>query len=115
MLKYYLAAAVLIGGIVFGMDYFFGEDIASWAEARKVDTQVRNVEALGTIIYEPVRIVFSNRPAGAIMAGLFWPFVLVWLVLILLGLVAIAGLDVAVDVEEVTQLLILFIIPSRFL
>ncbi len=115
MLKIYLAMAVLIGGIVFGMDYFFGADIASWAQARKVDTQVRNVEALGTIVFEPVRFVFSNRPLGAIFAGLLWPFVLVWLPLILLGLVAIAGLDVAVDVESVTQLMILFIIPSRFL
>jgi hypothetical protein len=99
----YLVVAVVVGGIVFGIAYFLGDDIADWARDRQREAVAEGVSGLGEFITEPIIFVMENPSIGAVLAGLFWPFTFIWLLLLLVLLIIVAGTDVATDIDSQTS------------
>jgi hypothetical protein len=101
----YLLVGIIIGGIMYGISLFAGEDVIDWVERQQRRADSTDVHALGVIIGEPL-ILWVNpelRPFGAIAAGLFWPAVIFWPLMVLLMLLILEGLGAASDVERLGQ------------
>ena len=103
-MRLYLFIALIVGGLVYLTSMFFGDDIIVWANREMVRADIAGVSAVGTIVMEPIRFVMQQGTLGAIIAGLLWPAVPVWLILILVHLVMVAGVQYAGEVREMSHI-----------
>jgi len=82
----YLIIAVGVAIVLFLVGTFLGQQIASGVDALP-NSVSPDMSGLARAIIEPIKFVMLNPIVGGIIAGLFWPVVLLWIVLILLLLV----------------------------
>jgi hypothetical protein len=99
-MRTYLLIALVFGGILYLVHVFFGPDIVNWAQSQRFQAQIRGQNAIGVIVMDPIIFVLGVSPWGAIVGGLAWPVVILWVILTPLLLVIIAGLDVVADIER---------------
>ena len=99
--KTYILIAIIMGITVFLIGMVWGKSIDSWAESKQRDAELRGYPTIKTIVFEPVEFVFDPqyRPFGAIVAGLLWPTVFLWILLVLIGLVIIPGAETINEVH----------------
>ena len=102
--RIYLLIALVIGGLVYLTSLFFGDEIIAWANREMIRANSAGVNAVGTIVMEPIRFVMHQGALGAVLAGLLWPAVPLWLLLILVHLVLVAGVQYAGEVREMSYL-----------
>lgn len=105
-LKPYLIIGAGVGLLFFLIVTFFGETVADWGRDQQYESDIRSQRVLSTLVYDPFIFVFDpeNQPFGAIIAGVAWPAVLIWILLVILSLMIIAGVDVSSNITEVTFL-----------
>jgi hypothetical protein len=96
----YLLIAVFFAAILYLINLFFASNIVSWATTQQLRAQAAGQNAIGVIVTEPIIFVASNGPVGAIIGGLAWPAVIIWLIFIPLLLVIIEAVGVAIEVER---------------
>lgn len=99
--KTYILIGLGAGILIFLISVVWGQDIVDWSDKQQVQAEYHGYSWIKTIVFEPVEFVFDpdRRPVGAIVAGVAWPLVPVWIILILIGLLIIPGSDVANDVD----------------
>ena len=99
--KTYIMIGLGTGILIFLISMVWGQDIVDWSNEQQFQAEYHGHSWIKTIVFEPVEFVFdpAHRPVGAIVAGLAWPLVPVWIILILIGLLIIPGSDVANDVD----------------
>lgn len=97
----YILIGLGTGLLIFLISMVAGDDIVDWSRDQQFQARANGYSWAETIIFEPVEFVFdpARRPVGAILAGVAWPLVPVWLILILIGILIIPGSDVANDVD----------------
>ena len=86
--RMYIAVAVVVGIIVYLISLVGGEQIVQFftqIESRALSSGIGS--AFVTIIVGPFIFVFSNPVPGAIIAGFFWPLILVWFVLLFMVII----------------------------
>ena len=105
--RVYLVVGVFVGGFIFLIGTLVGDDFLKWLQEQQFEAAIRSQSVLELVVFEPLIFIFENRPWGFVLAGLLWPAVFVWMLLLLLSMLIIAGVDVTRDIEEVTSLLIL--------
>ncbi len=105
--RVYLIVGVFIGGFIFLIGTLLGDDFLKWLQDQQYEAAIRSQRVLELVVFEPLIFMFENRPWGFILAGVLWPAVFVWLLLLLLAMLIIAGVDVTRDLQEVTSLFIL--------
>jgi len=102
--RIYMVLAIFFFGMMMLIGILFGDDIADWGREQQFQAEIRGQNAIATLVFDPIIWAFESRPIGPIVAGLLWPAIFIWLLLTLIGLLIIAGVDVATDVDEVTRL-----------
>jgi hypothetical protein len=97
----YIFIGLGTGILIFLIGLVWGQDITDWSKEQQNQAEFHGYSWAKTIVFEPVEFVFDpeRRPVGAIIAGLAWPLVPVWLILILIAVLIIPGSDVANDVD----------------
>lgn len=97
----YLGIAVLFALVFAGLGYAFGEDIYSWAARQDAKSARAGIEWMGTLVMEPVKFTFDPDlwPGGAIVAGLLWPFAILWMFMILVHMVAVEAVGVSQETD----------------
>lgn len=101
----YFVIGLIIGAIVFLIGTFFDDDIVPWLEDQQHEAAIRNQNVIEQVVYEPLIFAVGTRPWGPIVVVLAWPAVFIWLLFLLLAIVIVPGVDVARDIEEVTELM----------
>lgn len=101
-MRNYLIVGVIIGIIIYFVGFFFGDSLVVWAEEQQWQAIIRNQTLIEVVVFEPFIFVMSSDPWGAVLAGLAWPAVFIWIAFIFMSLLAFAGFDVVQDVEEIS-------------
>lgn len=99
-MRVYVLVAFFFGAMLFAISTFLDAEILNWIRGQQAQATAVGQRAIGVIITEPVIFVIGERPLGPIIGGLLWPLVIVWIVLIPLLLVVIAGMRVLADLDE---------------
>lgn len=99
----YLMIGLGFAVFLFLLAQFFGTDIAAFADS--LPGQVSpNVQSIAQFIVEPIKFVMLNPILGPLLAGLLWPVVLLWLLLLFLLVVLTAAGQVQTDIDTNTPL-----------
>jgi hypothetical protein len=103
--KNYVIIAIFFAVILYVIQLTVGEDFANWAEDQQPKAAVSGsvVNAYGTVVTEAIIFVMTQNIVGAVVGGLMWPFVILWLILTPLLLVLISGVNVAGDVPGISR------------
>jgi hypothetical protein len=94
----YLIVAVIVAVIVFVMSYFFYSPFFTVL----VDARARGAAALGPVaefVVNPLIWVLDNPVLGAVVAGLVWPMLLVWIAALFLVILVGFGSPSATEVR----------------
>ena len=108
-IRIYLVIGVFIGGFLFLISTVVGDDFHTWIEEQQYEASIRSQRVLEMVVFEPLLFVFDEdtRPWGFVAAGILWPAFFIWLFLLLISMLIIAGVDVTRDIEQATSLMIL--------
>lgn len=108
----YATMAVVFGGLIFLLATFFGNDIAQWAVARQVEAASKGQPIIEQVVFGPLEFMMAQdtRLFGAIMAGLFWPFLLILMFLVVISIVLLSFIDVNAEISNE-----LGMVPSFFI
>lgn len=89
-MRAYIVIGVAVGVIIYLMGLVAGEPIVQFFTEIRSNALANGISlAIATIIVDPFIFAFSN-PLGAILAGLLWPLIIVWFVLLFLIIIIAA-------------------------
>ncbi|GEM_PF-1505853 len=87
----YIMIGVVVGIIVYLISLVAGPQITNLFLQLEGNALANGVApAIATIVYGPFIFAFTQPIFGAIIAGLLWPFIIVWFVLVFLLLIVSA-------------------------
>lgn len=90
-MRIYIAIAAGVGAMVYLVGLLAGPQLTSFFLDLQGNALSLGVsEAITTIVLGPFIFVFSEPAIGAIISGLFWPLILVWLILLFLLFIVLA-------------------------
>lgn len=96
-IRAYILIGLGVGFIVFMMTLLFGPDIANWAINLRYDAALAGQAGLGRLVANPIIYIAENGIAGAALAAVLWPFILIWILLIIFLFLVIIGAGVSDD------------------
>ena len=81
--RVYFLVAIVVAIITYLMALFGGDSLVRFFMQIQNNALSNGIsDALVTLFVGPFIFVFSNPLPGAVIAGFFWPLILVWLVLL---------------------------------
>ena len=105
-IRIYMLIGLAVGVIIFLLGYVADDNIIEFAEKQQWEANRRGMPAVADIVFKPVQLIFEaeqeSRPAGAIIAGVAWPAVGIWIVFIIIGILVIAGVDATGGIDAGT-------------
>lgn len=104
-LRTYFLIAIIVGVLLYVIGMFFSADIVNWANRQQARANSAGQSAIGTVVMEPIKFAVGGSEVGAVVGGLLWPAVPIWLLLILVQLVLLTGVRYVGEVRELTQYL----------
>lgn len=99
----YLFIGVGVGLFLFLIGTFLGASVVTFADRLPLST-TGVMQSLAQFVIEPIKLVMLNPLPGAIIAGLLWPLVGLWVALLLLIVIVAAAAGVQVDINTQTPL-----------
>ena len=87
----YLGIGIVVGIITYFIATAAGDSLVAFFTDIQNNALANGVApSIATIFIGPFLFVFSNPLPGAIVTGLFWPLIIVWLVLLFLIIIVTA-------------------------
>ena len=89
--RVYLAVGIIVGIIVYLIGLVAGDSLVRFFTEIEGNALANGVaRPIVTLIVGPFIFTFSNPLPGAIMAGLTWPLIIIWFVLLFLVIIITA-------------------------
>ena len=82
--KVYVVVAIITAGLLYAIDYFDkGEAAVGWLNSQMAQASGTGIgRALSGLVAKPL-IYAIDGPIGAVLGGLLWPLLIVWLLLLI--------------------------------
>jgi len=100
----YLLIGIVTAFIVYILMLVLGGDVAAWGRQFRSEALFAGQGGFGRTLADPLIYIAENGVVGAAIAGLLWPFIIIWIILTLVLLVIVASADVTRDTTSIIQL-----------